>query len=73
MKAHEEDTVLLFRPLHNTARVFANKVAKEAYVSLPSAPSQAPARGPSHCIVCSRCVYGEPWADSASRRRRAPS
>jgi nitronate monooxygenase len=30
LKASEEDTVLLFRQLHNTARVFANKTAKEA-------------------------------------------
>jgi len=30
VKATEEDTVLLFRQLHNTARVFANKTAKDA-------------------------------------------
>lgn len=30
MEATENDTVLLFRRLHNTARVFGNKVAKEA-------------------------------------------
>lgn len=30
VRATEEDTVLLFRPLHNTARVFGNKTAKEA-------------------------------------------
>lgn len=30
VRASEEDTVLLFRQLHNTARVFANRVAKEA-------------------------------------------
>ncbi len=30
VEASEKDTVLLFRRLHNTARVFANKVAKEA-------------------------------------------
>lgn len=30
VKATEEDTVLLFRNLHNTARVFANRTAKEA-------------------------------------------
>jgi len=30
LKATEEDTVLLFRTLHNTARVFGNRVAKEA-------------------------------------------
>jgi NADH:quinone reductase (non-electrogenic) len=30
VKASEEETVLLFRRLHNTARVFGNRVAKEA-------------------------------------------
>eukprot|EP01126_Amoeba_proteus_P027779 TRINITY_DN2750_c0_g2_i6.p1 TRINITY_DN2750_c0_g2~~TRINITY_DN2750_c0_g2_i6.p1 ORF type:complete len:318 (-),score=61.24 TRINITY_DN2750_c0_g2_i6:99-1052(-) len=30
IKASEEDTELLFRTLHNTARVFSNKTAKEA-------------------------------------------
>jgi len=30
VKATEEDTVLLFRTLHNTARVFKNSVAKQA-------------------------------------------
>jgi len=30
VSATEEDTVLLFRSLHNTARVFGNKVAREA-------------------------------------------
>jgi nitronate monooxygenase len=30
VKASEEDTVLLFRTLHNTARVFKNKTAAEA-------------------------------------------
>ena len=30
VQATENDTVLLFRRLHNTARVFANKVAKSA-------------------------------------------
>jgi len=30
VKSSEKDTVLLFRTLHNTARVFGNKVAREA-------------------------------------------
>lgn len=30
MKATEEDTQLLFRNLHNTARVFKNRTAREA-------------------------------------------
>jgi nitronate monooxygenase len=30
VKATEEDTVLLFRNLHNTARVFKNKTASQA-------------------------------------------
>ena len=30
LQASEKDTVLLFRTLHNTARVFANEVAKKA-------------------------------------------
>jgi len=29
LKANEEDTVIMFRQLNNTTRVFANKVAKE--------------------------------------------
>eukprot|EP00164_Ancoracysta_twista_P002126 GFYU01002807.1.p1 GENE.GFYU01002807.1~~GFYU01002807.1.p1 ORF type:complete len:349 (-),score=73.42 GFYU01002807.1:30-1028(-) len=31
VEASENDTVLLFRPFRNTARVFANRTAKEAY------------------------------------------
>jgi len=32
VKATEEDTVLLFRTLRNTARVFGNKTAKETSI-----------------------------------------
>ena len=31
VKADERSTVVLFRKLHNSARVFKNKVATEAY------------------------------------------
>ena len=65
VKATERDTVLIFRTLHNTARVFKNAVAKEV-VAIEQRPGGAKFKDVQHLVSGARgkTVYetGDPDA-----------